>query len=433
MSEIINTSAQKNKKWLFALTGIGLVTLGITIAYALKQSNSQPSQSETSVVQKAEINAVSALGRIEPEGEVIQVAPSPNMGGAKVAELLVKEGDKVKKGQIIAILDDNSTKKAELETAQQEVKVAQTNLNIIKAGAKQGEINAQKYSIKKWEAELAGEFATNNAKIARLEAQLNSEKQEKLANIELLKAELENAKTEWQRYEQLAKDGAISKSTLDTKKLVFDTANKKLEEAKASYEKTVNTITEEIREMNAIQSQSINTLAKQIDEATANLDKISEVRVVDVAQAQAEIDKATAYLKQAMTALELTYIKAPIDGQIIKIKAFPGENIDSVQGVVELGNTDKMLVIAEVYESDISKIKLNQQVMIQSENGAFNGEIKGKVIDVGRQIGKKDVLNTDPAADVDARVVEVKIAVNPQDTQKIANLIYSKVLVKILL
>jgi HlyD family secretion protein len=51
---------------------------------------------------------------------------------------------------------------------------------------------------------------------------------------------------------------------------------------------------------------------------------------------------------------------------------------------------------------------------------------------VGLKIGKKDVLNTDPAADVDARVVEVKILLTPESSKKVAGLTYAKTLVKIL-
>lgn len=383
------------------------------------------------MVQKANIEAVTALGRIEPQGEVIQLAPSPNLGGSKVDKLFVKEGDTVTKGQVIAILDNNAITKAQLERANSEVKVQQANLDIVKAGAKQGEIEAQKATIRRLQAQLDGEIATNDAKIARLQAQLNSETVEKKATIQRVLSELNNGEIEWKRYQNLAADGAISQSVLDEKRLTFDTAKQRYAEAQASYQKTVSTLTQQIRETKAIATQSVNTLEQQIEEARANLDRIAEVREVDVLQAEAKVVQAIAALKETETQLDLTYIKAPMDGQIIDIKAYPGENIDLTQGIVELGNTEKMMVVAEVYESDISKVELNQEVTIISENGAFDRDIKGKVIDIGRQIGKKDVLDTDPASDVDARVVEVKIAVNPEDSSLISNLTYSKVLVKI--
>jgi HlyD family secretion protein len=433
MAETINIFAKSGRKWAIALAGIGLVVVGATSIYALKLSNSPVTHTEVAPPPQAEIKAVSALGRIEPQGEVIELAPSPNMGGAKVAELSVKEGDRVKKGQIIAILDDYEKKQAEVERAEKEVKVAQANLAIVKAGAKQGEIKAQKATIARLKAHLEGEITTDKAKIARLKAQLTTEKQEKQAIIQRLQAELENARTEWHRYQQLATEGAISQSDLDQRRLVFDTAQQRYDEAQASYQKTVNTLSEEIKEAKAVASQSVSTLERQIEEAMAELDRIAEIRDVDVALAEAEVERAIASRQQAKADLELSYIKAPLDSQIIEIKTRPGENVNSDEGVVELGETQNMMVVAEVYESDIGKVKLGQQVVIQSENGAFKGEIRGKVANIGRKIGKNDVLDTDPAADVDARVVEVEIAIDSPDTERVANLTYSQVIVKILL
>lgn len=434
MGETVQTFTKNNKNWLIALTCIALAVGGGRIIYGIQQSKSSVSEVEMTVVEKAEITAVTALGRIEPDGEIINLAPSPNLGGAKVETLLVKEGDKVKKGDIIAILDNNELKKAEINRVKEEIKVAQAKVAVIQAGAKQGQINAQRATIERLEAQLRGEIAKDNAKIARLKAQLVSERKEKRATIQRFKAELENARVEFRRNQSLASEGAISQSALDQKRLVLDTAQERYDEAQASYQKTVSTINQEIAEANAIALQNVNTLQKQIDEAKARLDEIAEVRDVDVYQAQAEVNMAIASLQQLQKELETTtYIKTFSDGQVIEIKAYPGESIDLAEGIVELANTDQMLVIAEVHESDIGKVKLNQEAIIESENGSFTGQIRGKVIYLNKKINKKDVLDTDPAADVDSRVVEVKIAVDSEDNPKIAQLINSQVIVKILL
>ena len=76
--------------------------------------------------------------------------------------------------------------------------------------------------------------------------------------------------------------------------------------------------------------------------------------------------------------------------------------------------------IAEVYETDISKIRLGQQATISSTG--FIGKLSGTVAEIGLQIGKKDVLGNDPAADVDSRVVEVKIRLEPASSEKVKGL-----------
>ncbi|HAA30372.1 MAG TPA: HlyD family secretion protein, partial [Cyanobacteria bacterium UBA8553] len=43
--------------------------------------------------------------------------------------------------------------------------------------------------------------------------------------------------------------------------------------------------------------------------------------------------------------------------RILKIHTRPGETVDAKEGIAELGQTDQMLVVAEVYESDISKVR----------------------------------------------------------------------------
>jgi HlyD family secretion protein len=90
-----------------------------------------------------------------------------------------------------------------------------------------------------------------------------------------------------------------------------------------------------------------------------------------------------------------------------------------------------MMVVAEVHESDIGKVQLGQTATIKSETGAFTQEITGEVSQIGLKIGKQDVLNTDPAADVDSRVVEVKINFDPETSSRVSHLTNSKAIVKI--
>ena len=90
-----------------------------------------------------------------------------------------------------------------------------------------------------------------------------------------------------------------------------------------------------------------------------------------------------------------------------------------------------MIVVAEVPEDRVSRVSLGQKATITSDNGSFRGQLQGTVTEIGRKIGKKDVLNTDPAADVDSRVVEVKIALSSNDSQKVSGLTNAKVVAEI--
>jgi HlyD family secretion protein len=118
--------------------------------------------------------------------------------------------------------------------------------------------------------------------------------------------------------------------------------------------------------------------------------------------------------------LEMSLIRAPQRGQVLKIFTQPGEKVGA-EGVLELGETDKMTVVAEVYETDVHRLAEGQTAIITSP--ALAEPAQGKVIKVGFRVGKMDVLSSDPVADTDARVVETTILVDdPVPLQRLTNL-----------
>ena len=100
---------------------------------------------------------------------------------------------------------------------------------------------------------------------------------------------------------------------------------------------------------------------------------------------------------------------------------------------MELGRTDEMYAIAEVYETDINKVKIGQPAIISSEYGGFEGYLKGIVEHIGLQIGAKQLSESsqDPTQDENSRIVEVKIRIDSQDSPKVAGLTNMKVRVEI--
>ena len=427
----IRLFSKPGRKWVVGVSVAALLATSAAALYSFRFSATPPEPQATQA-QIPEIETVTALGRIEPKGEVIELSPPPTLGTAKVAQLLVKEGDLVQKGQAVAILDNQIRRLADVEQAQKAVQVAQANLAVVQAGAKTGEIEAQRATVERLQAQLQGDIAVNQAKVARLQAQRQGEGQAQAATVERLQAELTNAQSEFERYRQLAQAGAISASDLDQRRLTLDTARERLLEAQATDSKTLNTLAQQIREAQAIAEQTKAVLTQQIQEEKANLDRVAEVRYVDVQQGQAEVEQAKASLNQAQADLALSSVNAPLASQVLKVHTRPGESVGD-EGILDLGQTDQMIIVAEVSESDINRVRLGQQAVVTSESSAFEGKLEGTVSQIGLQIGKNDVLDTDPAADVDTRVVEVNILLTPEASHRVASLIYSKVITQILL
>ena len=363
------------------IIGLALLASGVT-AYRLSLTNT--SESEVRVQTMPKIRTVTALGRLEPSGEIIQISVSSDAQGNRLDELLVNEGDEIERGQVVAILDSRDRLEAALNQAQEQVRVAQANLDLVKAGAKTGEIQAQEAAIARLEAERSNDIMAQTATVSRIEAELN------------------NARVEYQRYQQLYQDGAISASERDSKYLALTTAKEQLSEAQAN--------------LNRIKSSQ----REQLAEAKATLNKIAEVRPVDVAVAEAEVRQAQAAVKTAKAELDRAYIKSPQAGTVIRILTRPGEVVKSDEGIARIGQIDQMYAVAEVYESDINKVKVGQPVTVTSS--AISEKLTGTVEKIGLEIERQNVVNTDPTSNIDARVVEVKIKLEDASSQKVAGL-----------
>ncbi|MBE9190709.1 ABC exporter membrane fusion protein [Gloeocapsopsis crepidinum LEGE 06123] len=368
-----------NRK-LIGLIVLAMLTGGIAY-YGISQFGQRRIPQSTTTVPT--VKKVTALGRIEPEGEVIRLSAPLALDGDRISQILVQEGDSVQAGQVVAVLDSRDRLQDALQQAQQQVKVTQARLAQVKAGAKQGEIQAQQATITRLEAELAGEIAAQNAAIARWQS------------------EVRNANAEYNRFQQLYRQGAVAASSLDNKRLTAETAQAQLDETQQT------------------QSKTIESLQAQLKEARANLNQIAEVRPVDVQAAQSEVEEAIASVNRARTDLAQAYIKAPTSGQILRIHSRVGEKIND-SGIADLAQTNTMLVVAEVYQTDINKVKLGQTATVTSE--AINGKLQGVVSHVGLQVDRQNVFSNQPGENLDRRVVEVKIRLNPTDSQQVAGL-----------
>ena len=364
----------------------------IEIENPLKKHSTPSSQVELTT--PPAITSVAALGRLEPQGEIIRLSSPASLEGTRIAQILIREGDLVKPDQVLAILDSHNRRLAALEKAKADVQIGQARLASVLAGAKIADIQAQQAIIHRLEAELSGQTATQTATIARLQA------------------ELRNAEIEFNRFDYLHARGAISTSELDTRRLQLDTTQQQLNEA------------------NAALSRTITTIQRQISEAQATLESIAQVRPEDVQIARAELASANAAVQQAQAELDLTMIRAPRAGQILKVHAKPGEIIGN-EGIAEIGQTERMYVVAEVYETDINKVKPGQKAIVTS--GAFSGQLQGEVAKIGSQVSKQNVFETNPLSDTDRKVIEVKIRLNPEDSRKVMALSNLQVESKILL
>ena len=101
------------------------------------------------------------------------------------------------------------------------------------------------------------------------------------------------------------------------------------------------------------------------------------------------------------------------------------------KGILELGANERMEALLEVYESDIDRVRLGQTAVLTSENGGFAGSLRGTVFRISPQVRQRQVLATDPSGDVDARIVEVRVALAPEDAWRVRALTGLKVIARL--
>ena len=405
------------------LIGLMLAATAIPLGIVIYGVSHFGQLGKTSVTESKPIvpvpQAVTALGRLEPETEIIKLSAPLALDGDRILELLVKEGDTVKVGQVIAILQSrNQLKNAVIQSTKQ-VEVAKAKLAQIKAGAKLGEIQEQSAIVERIKAQYTGDRQAQEENIARISAQWEGDRIAQTATINKLTAELKNAESEYQRYEKLFSEGAISNSVIDSKRLNVETAKQTLSESQAILNRINTTANKQLAEAKVALNRIDNTSNKQIRETQAKLNSIAEVRPVDVQLGQTEIESAIANLNRAKTELEAAYIRAPMAGQIIKIHTRVGEKIGD-QGIADFAQTNKMMAVAEVYQTDISKVKLGQQAIITSQG--FTGKLQGTVQQIGLQVNRQNVFSDQPGENLDSRIVEVKIRLTPEDSKKVSAL-----------
>jgi HlyD family secretion protein len=323
--------------------------------------------------------AVAALGRIEPGSEIINLGAgiSPD----RLEELFVARGDVVKQGQVLARLGgyaEQITQRGVLEQQLKEAKLrAKTELTLNQTRVKSAEIRKRQV------------HEVSPLRIAAQEA-----------NIASLEAKLANDRDILSSQDQLFERGISARRTRADQQAAVAQGEANVASARAQLAQLKQQF-----EVDKVDADMQITLARaQLERAEAEF-PIASLEA-QIAHADAQAHRMTIY--------------APIRGRILNVRVKPGEEVGSGP-VLVMGDTDKMRAVAEVYETDIGRVTVGQSATITSR--ALPRPLTGKVMRIGNLVFKNDVLNIDPAARADARVVEVWIELDePAMIERLTNL-----------
>lgn len=135
----------------------------------------------------------------------------------------------------------------------------------------------------------------------------------------------------------------------------------------------------------------------------------------DVLAARARVSGAQARRDQARAILDRLTIRAPIAGEILSVKVRAGEYYSPGAGeAVVMGDTRVLRVRMDVEERDIGKIRKGLYAYITAD--AFPGQqFPGRVVEIGRRMGRKNIRTDDPVERIDTKILEVVIELDKRE------------------
>jgi len=220
----------------------------------------------------------------------------------------------------------------------------------------------------------------------------------------------------------VTESAALLQALLEESKTAHDLTLKDLGSAEADAKATC--ILADVKEREAVRRENLaqQNLSSVEEAESARADSRFQnasctAAKVNIQSMHARAVVAMAEVTRREISLQRAQIKSPIDGIVLNINVWPGEMIGP-EGVMDIADTTQMFAIAEVYETDVYHLRVEQKATISSK--ALPEDLSGQVTLIRPFVRKQDVTGTDPAARKDARIVEVEIAID--DSEQVESL-----------
>jgi len=285
-------------------------------------------------------NLIKLSGRIEGDDATV----STKIAG-RIREITVREGDHVKVGQLIAVIDDDQVNareeqeeskvqqaEARLRSAQQQVSVLQAQLEESNIGVDQAKVDAQ------------GRVSQAEAQVAQSEA-------------ELAKAEADYSQAHYdeERYSTLAKDGDVpertgrqARTTAEAHAAAVRAAKRQVDVARGSL---------------MMAKANLSNPAMRTSQATAIRQQILQAQS-EISAAQAEEEHARAKLKEVQADRADLQIVAPIDGTVATRSAEPGEVVAAGTPLVTVVDLNAVYLRGFIPEGEIGRVRAGQTARV---------------------------------------------------------------------
>lgn len=285
-------------------------------------------------------SVISLSGRIESDDAAVATKIS-----GRIREITVREGDQVKAGQVIAVLDDDQIK-ARVDQAQSVVNQSEARLQWARQqiAVLQSQLDQSRLSVTQSRVDAEGRVSEAQARVAAAEATL--------AQAEATYAQ---SRYDAERFGKLAEQGDVSEregkqyhSTAEAQAAVVQASRKQVEAARGALIAAKATL-----ETPAIRASQSEAIEQQITQAQS-----------DILSAQADADRARAQLQEAMANRNDLNIIAPFDGTVATRSAEPGEVVSAGTPIITLVDLNQVYLRGFIPEGEIGRVKVGQTARV---------------------------------------------------------------------
>jgi HlyD family secretion protein len=283
---------------------------------------------------------IALSGRIESDDAAVAAKTS-----GRIREITVREGDLVKAGQLIAVLDDEQVKARE-EQAQSAVERAEAKLSWARQqiAVLQAQLEESRLGVGQAHVDAEGRVSQAQSLVAAAEATLAQSQ-----------ATYEQARYDADKFTKLAAQGDVSEregkqsvTTAEAHKAVVEASRKQVEAARGALIAAKANL-----DNPAIRAAQAAAIQQQILQAQA-----------DIKSAQAEAEQARAELQEAQANRSDLKITAPFDGTVATRAAEPGEVVASGAPIVTLVNLAQVYLRGFIPEGEIGRVRLGQTARV---------------------------------------------------------------------
>ncbi|MDQ2098606.1 MAG: efflux RND transporter periplasmic adaptor subunit [Tychonema bourrellyi B0820] len=386
---------RKGIRWPAVLAGVGIgVAATLAGVYLVSGKSAGPAatvpapQAPTSqTVTVALVESVEVAQALEATGTVaaydlLPVLPQAN--GLQIKQVLVAEGDRVEKGQVMAVLDDSVLRSqiaeavAKVQSADSTVEQAQAQVQQAQSAQQEAQagVDGAQAGVEKAIADVAqAKTGVGQAKAGVEQAKAGVEQAR--AGIASAQAKLDQAQREVNRTQDLASQGVISQQDLEKRKTERLTAVQDLNKTKADLNKALeeqNKAAEEVRSAVAkvaTAEANISTARAALSSARAKVNtaasSVSSARA-NVGNNAAGVRSNDAQVKKLQIQLEQTVVRAPDGGTVAERIGRVGDVSAGSQKLFSIIRGNKLELQLKVPETQLSQVRPGTAVNISSDS-----------------------------------------------------------------